>query len=369
MGSQKNTCRPRTGSLPSSANSSTPITTVMPAPAAARPATSELGRLRAGFKLEHGRTSSGHGRRPACTGRSSTRRSARPWPRAVTDGDSRPLAITMQPVADLEQLVQLLADHQHGAAGVAQLQQLAADLRAAPTSTPQVGCDTISSFGLASISRPTMNFCRLPPDRLLAAAPGPPALTLKRSISRPPAAHARPLRSSRPRHRLGAREQRVVRQAQRGHGAAAQALLGHEVQAQRRRWRGDMRADVLAEQRHHAGRRAWSSPDSAAISSLLAVARHTGDAHDLAGAHLEAMSPAGPRRRVLRGRRQARTASTTAPGGAAAVLQRGGSAPIIRRDRLALVSCVGSTSPVTLPPRSTVQWWHSARISSSLWLM
>ena len=35
----------------------------------------------------------------------------------------------------------------------------------------------------------------------------------------------------------------------------------------------------------------------------------------------------------------------------------------------ALLECVGSTSPVTRPPRSTVQWWHSARISSSLWLM
>ena len=54
---------------------------------------------------------------------------------------------------------------------------------AAPTSTPQVGCETISSFGSASISRPTMNFCRLPPDRLFAAEPGPPALTLKRRIS------------------------------------------------------------------------------------------------------------------------------------------------------------------------------------------
>ncbi len=29
----------------------------------------------------------------------------------------------------------------------------------------------------------------------------------------------------------------------------------------------------------------------------------------------------------------------------------------------------GSTVPVTLPPRSTVQFVHSARISSSLWLM
>jgi hypothetical protein len=44
-----------------------------------------------------------------------------------------------------------------------------------------VGWLTISSFGAASISRPTMNFCRLPPDRLLAGAPGPPALTLKRA--------------------------------------------------------------------------------------------------------------------------------------------------------------------------------------------
>ena len=31
------------------------------------------------------------------------------------------------------------------------------------------------------------------------------------------------------------------------------------------------------------------------------------------------------------------------------------SAPIIKRDRLALLSLVGSTSPVTLPPRNTVQ--------------
>jgi hypothetical protein len=29
----------------------------------------------------------------------------------------------------------------------------------------------------------------------------------------------------------------------------------------------------------------------------------------------------------------------------------------------------GSQSPVTLPPRNTVALWHSARISSSLWLM
>ena len=48
---------------------------------------------------------------------------------------------------------------------------------AAPTSTPQVGCETINSLGLASISRPTMNFCKLPPDKDWAGACGPPAFT------------------------------------------------------------------------------------------------------------------------------------------------------------------------------------------------
>ena len=47
----------------------------------------------------------------------------------------------------------------------------------------------------------------------------------------------------------------------------------------------------------------------------------------------------------------------------------GGSAPIIMRDRLPVVSCVGSQAPTTRPPRSTVQAWQRVRISSSLWLM
>ena len=86
---------------------------------------------------------------------------------------------------------------------------------------------------MASISRPTMNFCRLPPDRLLAAAPGPPALTLKRSISAAASASHRRRVQIQPRaaDALGAREQRVLRQRQRGHRAAAEPLLGHEVQA------------------------------------------------------------------------------------------------------------------------------------------
>jgi hypothetical protein len=48
---------------------------------------------------------------------------------------------------------------------------------AAPTSTPQVGCATTRSFGCCRISRPMMNFCRLPPDSDFAWALGPPHLT------------------------------------------------------------------------------------------------------------------------------------------------------------------------------------------------
>ncbi len=55
-----------------------------------------------------------------------------------------------------------------------------------------------------------------------------------------------------------------------------------------------------------------------------------------------------------------------APRGAASA---GGSAPIIRRLSEALDSSRGSQTPVTLPPRSTVQAVQSSRISCSLWLM
>ena len=72
---------------------------------------------------------------------------------------------------------------------------------------------------------------------------------------------------------------------------------------------------------------------------------------------------------AVRGLTLARTASTCSPGVAWRCSSCGGSAPIIRRDRLALLSWRGSTSPVTLPARITVHLWHSARISSSLWLM
>ena len=120
-GSTKNTCRPRSGSLPSSTNSATPITTVIASASSGEASDISLRRLRAGFKLEHGR--------PPSRGRAGS--SHRPDIHspiisivacAVGDAGRHPaLRDDDQPVADLEQLVELLADHQQRAAGVAQL--------------------------------------------------------------------------------------------------------------------------------------------------------------------------------------------------------------------------------------------------------
>ena len=109
-----------------------------------------------------------------------------------------------------------------------------------------------------------------------------------------------------------------------------------------------------------------SSPEIAAISSCWPLPETPAmPTTSPARTSNEMSSSAVPNGSSLASERP-RTASTTAPGVASRCCSCGGSAPIIRRERLALVSFDGSTSPVTLPPRSTVQWWQSARISSSL---
>jgi hypothetical protein len=50
---------------------------------------------------------------------------------------------------------------------------------------------TIITRGLCMTSRPTMNFCRLPPERLRAAAMTPLQRTSKRSMQRAAASRAR----------------------------------------------------------------------------------------------------------------------------------------------------------------------------------
>src|SRR4051812_35396415 len=123
-GSTKKTASPRNGSLPSSRNKQVPITTVIASAisgdaidiareGSGRTSSFSMARLRrAAPEAAHpladlldGRLGTGNARRDA----------------AARDDE--------QAVADLEQLVELLADDEHRAAGVAQRQQLATDLR------------------------------------------------------------------------------------------------------------------------------------------------------------------------------------------------------------------------------------------------
>ena len=87
--------------------------------------------------------------------------------------DSTPTLITARRSVSVEQLVQVLRDDQHGRTWPARSISAWWIAAAAPASTPQVGCETTSTPGFCSTSRPTMNFCRLPPDRLRAAASTP----------------------------------------------------------------------------------------------------------------------------------------------------------------------------------------------------
>ena len=295
--------------------------------------------------------------------------------RSATLGESRPLRDHDQPVADLEQLVELLAHHQHArsrrrAAPAARRGSAPRRRRRRPRSAARRS----AASGSASISRPTMNFCRLPPDRLLRRRARAAGLDVEaaRSARRPaaatspraqPAAAAdrlacasaacsAPATASAPRRGRAAPRARSAgpaRGAARGE-ARAMSVPNSVIEP------GGARA-VLARQRRH--------------QLLLAVARDAGDADDLAGAHLERDVVERDAERVLlaaaiRPLHREHHRARRAPRGAAAAAAR-------RRSSAATgwrwFPGVGSTSPVTLPPRSTVQWWHSARISSSLWLM
>src|SRR5690606_27364958 len=139
--SQKNTCRPRTGSLPSSANRITPISTVMTS------ASSGEARLQA--REGWGRASSrsmGELLVVVLAVAGPVPQTRHPFADALDRGlgagqagRQAPLGDHIKAVADLEQLVQLLADHEHGAAGVAQGQDLAPDLRRSPHIDPPGG--------------------------------------------------------------------------------------------------------------------------------------------------------------------------------------------------------------------------------------
>ena len=139
---------------------------------------------------------------------------------------------------------------------------------AAPTSTPQVGCETISSFGSASISRPTMNFCRLPPERLFAAEPGPPARTKKRRISASAKAVTSPTRSHPRRPTARVRVSKVFCASESvGTAPRPSRSSGTKCSPTFRRRRGVSRAMSWSNRRIEPFGARTSSPESARISS------------------------------------------------------------------------------------------------------
>ena len=201
-----------------------------------------------------------------------------------------------EPVADLEELVQLLGDHQHGHARLAQVDQRLADLRRrAHVHAPRRLRGDHHARRLADLA---------PDDVLLqvaarqAAGRGP----------RPAGLHAegpdRVLGEGA--HRIAAHEavgdhvlpvrgeQRVVGERHLRHGAAAEALLGHEGEASLAPLRGVEPAHRLAVEADRVGFRQRALAREGGHQLLLPVARHARDADDLPGVH-------GERDRVQRG--------------------------------------------------------------------
>jgi hypothetical protein len=194
-----------------------------------------------------------------------------------------------QPVADLEQLLELLADDKHGTAVVAQLQQRAADLRR--------GADVDAPGRLRDDQQLRVGVDLAADDELLQVAAGQALGDRVRSTGLDVEARdqlfgqlldragADPAGGG---DRAGARQQCVGGERERRYGAAAEALLGNEVQAERAPDAGRLPTDRPAEQADRIGRGARVFARERCHQLLLAVARDAGDADDLARLDVEA---------------------------------------------------------------------------------
>ena len=193
-----------------------------------------------------------------------------------------------QAVTDFKQFVQLLADHEHGAAGIAQLQQFAPDLGGRAHVHAPGGLRDQQHLGLG--------FDLAAHDELLQVAARQAAggclraggfdLEALDQLGRHAdhAFHAQPAARA---DGIGACQQGVLGQRHGGHGAAAQAFFWHAVQTQAATvaWRHP--ADVLAKQEDAArlGPQVFSAERR--HQGLLSVARHAGNAQDFTGTQLE----------------------------------------------------------------------------------
>ena len=178
------------------------------------------------------------------------------------------------PVGDLEDLVEVLADRRARPRRARRGRSAPAGwCAAAPASTPQVGWLTTSTPGLRIISRPTTNFCRLPPEsaarlagRACPCARRRPWLIAAATFAAPPSRPTPALTSARRSH--GAVSTTFSRQREVGTRAAGRAA----PPARRRRRAGGARRcrrgrPARRRCRIASGARPARSPDMASKSS------------------------------------------------------------------------------------------------------
>ena len=217
-----------------------------------------------------------------------------------------------------------------------------------------------------------MNFCRFPPDRHSAAA-APARSTAPRS-ARSPRGRARAPRRQRttPRglQRVRASARTFSRSVSRRHRSVAEPLLRHVAQPERaprgrrRLRRRPRRTDESnRERRVHspdsdAIRAAWPLPDTPAMPTISPRVQIEVELRAASAAARGPCPVSSPR-----------TDSATSPGGESCAAIDGGSAPIIRRARLASLSRADRQSPPAGRRAAPTQRCVRRRISSSLWLM
>ena len=278
-------------------------------------------------------------------------------------------------VGDLGKFVEILADDQHRACrGAARSISAWRMVAAAPASTPQVGWLTTSTPGSRRISRPTMNFCKLPPERLTASGSRLALRTSKVLVVRSTCASVAGL-SMKPVLTMPLAAWPVSNafsdSFMRGAVPWPSRSSGTKAAPMRRRSVTPSRPAALPSMTIGAFARRQALARQRRKQFVLTVAGDAGDADDLAAAHLE--------RHLLRA---ACRADRPAASDSLWMTSRGTdalrpdaaftspiSAPTIMRASDAAVSWRGSQVATFLPPRRIVAVSQSRFTSSSLWLM
>ena len=244
----------------------------------------------------------------------------------------------------------------------------------APTSTPRVGCDAISSTGSPESSRPTTSFCWFPPDSAAAGTSTPGVRTSNsatmRSVSRRAAA-----RSSRPSGPGRATGGRVwwprMRFAHSGCVASSPCRV-----------RSSGMYPIPASRRPSVATRVMSRPSSTirpAVACRIPMIVSTSSVWPLPSTPaMPSTSPACTTRSTSASRARPASPASVRPSTRSTsrsvtvdsrVPGSGSSLPTIISASSRLVTVRGSAVPTLVPRRITVMLSAIARTSSSLWEM